>query len=392
MVTFLKGPLYTYAFPYYIGTVISIGHLVNIYMFQNTALLLLFIYGIMPIFDIVLNVDSQNPTKEEQKKMRNKRSFMFPIYLHALLSWAVLIVGLYYIVKTEVNVLSKLTILYSMVTNQSASTNLAHELFHKKDVFHKFLGVSTLSKIFFMHFYIEHNYGHHRNVATEEDPASSRYNETFYQFLPRTMIGSFTSAWKIEKEFCLIQYGSKYSIYNKMIYFTASMIIVPFLIWTIFSFQVMTWHLIVSFLSISQLEMINYIEHYGLSRNKLQDGSYEKVGLEHSWDSPHRISNYLFYKTQRHSDHHVNSRKPYQNLCTNEVSPTLPFGYVFALQLCLTPKKWFDVMNPLIEAYKLKKELSLDFMKDLNHKIKKTLIKQNILWALVVFFSSNCFV
>lgn len=110
----------------------------------------------------------------------------------------------------------------------------------------------------------------------------------------------------------------------------------------------MLTHFVIAFMSVVLLEIINYIEHYGLQRKKLDNGDYENVTIKHSWNAPHRLSNYLLFKLQRHSDHHENALKPYQILCSYDESPTLPTGYLGCILLAIYPKIWFKIMNHLL--------------------------------------------
>ena len=136
-------------------------------------------------------------------------------------------------------------------------------------------------------------------------------------------------------------------------------------------------------MSVIILESINYIEHYGLSRKEISPGVYEPVDITHSWNAPHRISNYLLFKLQRHSDHHENSLKPYQTLCSYEKSPQLPQGYAFCILLAFYPKLWFKVMNPLAESYNNKKENKEEktrIFKEVEGLVKSLLLKNNLIF------------
>lgn len=123
------------------------------------------------------------------------------------------------------------------------------------------------------------------------------------------------------------------------------------LIYLLFGLQPTIIHCLMAFMSVVYLEAINYIEHYGLSRKKLANGEYEKVTILHSWNAPHRFTNYLLFKLQRHSDHHENSSKPFQTLVSMDQSPFLPHGYTLMIIMSFFPKFWFRIMDPLADAY-----------------------------------------
>ena len=175
---------------------------------------------------------------------------------------------------------------------------VAHEIFHKPGWFNRMLGTLHMSKLLYMHFTYEHIYGHHRKVATPEDPASASQGMTFYQFLPKTVLGSYKSVYNMQKE------AGKPVFLNYSVLSIISAFAFTVGVFYIYGPQAIVIFLIVAIFSIVYLEGINYIEHYGLARKKLDNGEYEKVTIRHSWNSPHRFSNYILYKLQRHSDHH----------------------------------------------------------------------------------------
>lgn len=195
-----------------------------------------------------------------------------------------------------------------------------------------------------MHFTVEHVHGHHKRVATMEDPATAIKGITLYEFVPKSIKGGFLSAFNINPLFTSL------SVVGSLLFIAG-----------VYNFYGLKCTLYACFMAaggIFFLELINYIEHYGLMRKKLPDGTYEKVTIRHSWNAPHRISNYLTFKVQRHSDHHENSTKPYQMLCTYENSPQLPHGYLVCLMIACSPKvshivtqHWFAMMNPLVDEY-----------------------------------------
>ena len=156
----------------------------------------------------------------------------------------------------------------------------------------------------YMHFYIEHNIGHHKHVATPEDPSTARYNEAIYVFWIRSTWQSYVNAWKLEARKLRREGNAFWGLRNRMIHFTIVQAIYLAIVFILSSWQGLAAMLILAVFSFILLETINYIEHYGLRREKLADGSYEKVTIRHSWNAPHRFTNYVLFKLQRHSDHH----------------------------------------------------------------------------------------
>jgi alkane 1-monooxygenase len=175
-----------------------------------------------------------------------------------------------------------------------------------------------------MHFTIEHLYGHHKWVSTPHDPATAAQGITLYKFIPKSIVGSYLSAFKTNPFFVALS--------------TVIEVLFVGAIWKFYDTKTMIFFLSYALGGILILELINYIEHYGLQRKLKEDGTYERVNIRHSWNAPHRLSNYLFFKLQRHSDHHENGLKPYQTLCSYEDSPQLPHGYLVCMLLACYPK------------------------------------------------------
>jgi alkane 1-monooxygenase len=200
----------------------------------------------------------------------------------------------------------------------------------------------------YMHFYIEHNRGHHKNVSTEHDPASARYGETIYAFYFRSILNSFLSAWQIEKDRFVKKDLSHLTIKNEMIHFLLIQSIFLFLIFWFTNFQVLCFYILAACIGILLLETVNYIEHYGLSRQKNGE-DYERTTPIHSWNSDHQFGRLLLLELSRHSDHHYIASRKYQILRSHENSPMMPTGYPGMMILCLIPPLWFSIMNPKID-------------------------------------------
>ena len=181
---------------------------------------------------------------------------------------------------------------------QAVQFAVAHEIFHKQGSIHKYVGTFHMIKNLYMHFTYEHLYGHHRRVATPEDPASAAKGQNVYSFFIRSFFGSYKSVYKMEQE------EKKLFIMNYAVLSVLAAALFTSLMFKIYGIQAGILFLIFAYGSIFYLEAINYIEHYGLRRKENPDGTFEKVTIKHSWNAPHRFSNYLLFKLQRHSDHH----------------------------------------------------------------------------------------
>ena len=226
--------------------------------------------------------------------------------------------------------------------------NAAHELGHRSKTYEINMSKLLLMTSLYMHFYIEHNRGHHKNVSTEHDPASARYGETIYAFYFRSILNSFLSAWQIEKDRFVKKDLSHLTIKNEMIQFLLIQSIFLFLIFWFTNFQVLCFYILAACIGILLLETVNYIEHYGLSRQKNGE-DYERTTPIHSWNSDHQFGRLLLLELSRHSDHHYIASRKYQILRSHENSPMMPTGYPGMMILCLIPPLWFSIMNPKID-------------------------------------------
>ncbi len=226
--------------------------------------------------------------------------------------------------------------------------NTAHELGHKREHLERRLSRVALAQSAYGHFYVEHNRGHHVRVATPEDPASARMGESFWAFLPRTVLGSLRSAWELERE--RLQRGGRgpWTPRNDILGAWAMTVVLFGALAAAFGAVVLPYLLAQAVLGFCLLEVVNYLEHYGLRRQRREDGRYERTRPEHSWNSNSVASNVLLYHLQRHSDHHANPLRRYQALRHFDEAPQLPTGYAGMILLAAFPPLWRRVMDPLL--------------------------------------------
>jgi alkane 1-monooxygenase len=199
-----------------------------------------------------------------------------------------------------------------------------------------------------MHFYIEHNFGHHMKVATPDDGATAKYNQNVYAFWISSVSKQYVDAWKKQMELLSTKNRSFLSLYNDMLWYHLIQPLYLLTVLVLFSETTMLFAIAAGVISFLFLECINYIEHYGLLRSKTPSGRYERVQTHHSWNSNYNIGRIVLYELTRHSDHHFKSAKKYQLLETHKDSPNLPMGYPASILLSLVPPLWFFVMNPKV--------------------------------------------
>ncbi|MFN5376399.1 MAG: alkane 1-monooxygenase, partial [Chitinophagaceae bacterium] len=210
----------------------------------------------------------------------------------------------------------------------------------------------------YMHFYIEHNKGHHKNVSTKEDPSSARRGEIVYLFYFRTVIFGFLSAWKIAADEQRKKGKPVLHFTNQMLQFQVVQLLFVTAIYMIFGGMVLLSFLAAATIGFLLLETVNYIEHYGLERKKTEKG-YERAMPEHSWNSSHVLGRLILFELSRHSDHHYLASRKYQILRHHDEAPQMPTGYPGMVILSLFPPVWFAIMNRRIDQYHQKHQLMM---------------------------------
>jgi alkane 1-monooxygenase len=312
----------------------------------------LLVFGVFPLLDIAIGVDPSNPPDSVLKWLEQDRYYRWCTYLFIPVQYAGLVFACWLWSSGDLSVLESIGLALTMGVVGGIAINTAHELGHKRDSMEKWLSRIALAQTGYGHFFIEHNRGHHVRVATPDDPASSRLGESFWAFLPRTVVGSLRSAWGIEAA-RLDRLGKSHWGLGNDIVGAWAMTVVLFAALTIgFGPVVLPYLVLQAILGFSLLEVVNYLEHYGLLRQRKEDGRYERCLPEHSWNSNNVASNVLLYHLQRHSDHHANPTRRYQALRHVDEAPQLPTGYAGMIVLAWFPPLWRRVMDPiLVEHY-----------------------------------------
>jgi alkane 1-monooxygenase len=311
----------------------------------------LLVFVAFPLLDIVIGMDATNPPDSVLKWLEQDRYYRWCTYAFIPLQYAGLVFACWLWSSGDLSILSDIGLAVTMGVVAGIGINTAHELGHKRASLEKWLSKVALAQTGYGHFFIEHNRGHHVRVATPEDPASSRLGESFWAFLPRTVVGSVRSAWGIERERLGRSGISVWSWRNDVLQAWAMTVILFAGLTAVFGLVVLPFLLIQAF-GFSLLEVVNYLEHYGLRRQKREDGRYERCLPEHSWNSNNVASNVLLYHLQRHSDHHANPTRRYQALRHVDEAPQLPTGYAGMIVLAWFPPLWRRVMDPrLLDHY-----------------------------------------
>ncbi|HEY7949355.1 MAG TPA: alkane 1-monooxygenase [Solirubrobacterales bacterium] len=311
----------------------------------------LLVFVAFPILDIVIGMDATNPPDSVLKWLEQDRYYRWCTYLFIPVQYAGLVFACWLWSSGDLSTLESIGLALTMGVVGGIAINTAHELGHKRDGTERWLSRVALAQTGYGHFFIEHNRGHHVRVATPEDPASSRLGESFWAFLPRTVKGSITSAWGIEAARLDRMGKSPWTLRNDILGAWAMTVVLFAALVAVFGLVILPY-LLIQALGFILLEVVNYLEHYGLLRQKREDGRYERCLPEHSWNSNNVASNVLLYHLQRHSDHHANPTRRYQALRHVDEAPQLPTGYAGMIVLAWFPPLWRRVMDPrLLEHY-----------------------------------------
>lgn len=313
---------------------------------------IVFAFGMVPILESLLEKRKDNFTKVEKLDRLSNIFFDVLLYLNVPIVLGAVFLFARFSTAGDYSGPAMLGMIVSMGILLAANgINVAHELGHRNSVMEQKMAHLLLLPSFYMHFFIEHNRGHHKNVATPEDPSSARFNEGLYAFWWRAVRMGYVHAWQLENERLKALGRPVFSVRNQMVRFTCYQLLYLLSLFTFFGGLVAMQLLLIGIISFLFLESINYVEHYGLSRAKTGSGSYERVDSRHSWNSNHEMGRIVLYELTRHSDHHYKASKKYQILEHHDNSPQLPYGYPSSILLSFIPGLWKSIMNKEVEKY-----------------------------------------
>jgi alkane 1-monooxygenase len=311
---------------------------------------LIFAWIIIPLAELFIRPNPKNLEAAEEEMAKADKTYDFILYLIVPLQYISLYLFLtsiqdsrlsWYDVAGRIGVMGLLCGVFGI--------NVGHELGHRTNKGEQLLARLLLLTSLYMHFFIEHNKGHHKRVATPEDPSSARYGEWIFMFYFRTILFSYISAWNIAIRDVRKKGHSAISFHNEMLLYHIIQFAFVMLIWAFFGWVPVLYFLVAAFIGILLLETVNYIEHYGLQRKALGEGKYERAMPAHSWNSNHIIGRLFLFELSRHSDHHYLASRKYQLLRHHDDAPQMPTGYPGMMLLALLPPLWFRMMNKRIK-------------------------------------------
>jgi alkane 1-monooxygenase len=326
----------------------------------------IFVYCVAPLIDLALGADASNPPEDAVPRLEADRYYRRVTFALVPLLWGAFVYGAWFCLRTPLTWSGQLAVVMTTGMVGGFCINLGHELGHKKTRLERWLAKIVLAPTFYGHFTIEHNRGHHRDVATAADPASARMGEGIWRFVLREMPGAFRRAWQLERERMRAARPPEgeraavrrtkgrpapvdgqpfWSLHNELL----QPALITAALWTSLALwlgpKVLVFLLLASLWANFQLTTANYIEHYGLLRRAGADGRPERTAPQHSWNSNHLFSNWAVFHLQRHSDHHAHPLRRYQSLRHFDDVPQLPIGYFGMFTIAYFPPLWFALMD-----------------------------------------------
>jgi len=316
---------------------------------------ILYVFFVIPIVELFIKADSRNMETLEESIAKKNVLYDLILYAAVLFQYCSLWVFLNAMKQPNLSFLDMAGRIAGMgLLCGTFGINVAHELGHRVNQWEQFLAKTLLLTSLYMHFFIEHNKGHHKHVATPQDPSTAKYKQSVYAFWPQTLIGTYLSAWKITKEELIKKNVSWFSVQNEMLIFQIVQLLLVICIYLFFGGLVCSCFLLAALMGGLLLETVNYIEHYGLTRNASNEDHYERVQPHHSWNSNHIIGRLMLFELSRHSDHHYLASRKYQILRHFDHAPQMPTGYPGMILLSLFPPLWFKTMHRQMKKYGIK--------------------------------------
>jgi len=319
---------------------------------------MIYAWLVIPLLELFIKPDPKNLSETEESFEKDKKIYDYFLYSVVLLQYAALVMFLISMKETGLtwyDIVGRIWVMGMLCG--VFGINVGHELGHRANKFEQFLAKTLLLTSLYMHFFTEHNKGHHKRVATPEDPSSAHYNEPVYFFYFRTIIFSYLSAWHIANSETRKKGKPVLSLFNEMIQFSLVQLTFIAIIYFSVGWLITLYYLASALIGILLLETVNYIEHYGLQRKATGDGKYERAMPVHSWNSDHIVGRLMLFELSRHSDHHYLASRKYQVLRHHDEAPQMPTGYPGMMILSLLPPVWFRVMNKRIKKMNAVREL-----------------------------------
>lgn len=311
----------------------------------------LYAFVLIPLLELLLRPNASNLSEAEEELARNDRLYDYILYLIVPLQYLFLYVFLKSLQQPGLQTIDIIGRISGMgMLCGVFGINVAHELGHRVKPNEQLMAKALLLTSLYTHFFIEHNKGHHKRVATPEDPSSARFNESLYRFYPRSIFFSYLSAWEIAAADQNKRGLPALHWRNEMLQLQVLQLFFITALLFVFGWSTTVLFGIAALIGILLLESVNYIEHYGLSRQRTASGHYERALPQHSWNSNHVLGRLMLFELSRHSDHHYLASRKYQVLRHHDTAPQMPTGYPGMMLLAHIPPLWFRIVNKQIES------------------------------------------
>ncbi|MEO7077586.1 MAG: alkane 1-monooxygenase [Rhodococcus sp. (in: high G+C Gram-positive bacteria)] len=312
---------------------------------------LMVFFVIIPVLDKVAGEDGDNPSDTDVSSMQEDKFYRWCTYAFLPIQFFTLLVACWMWAFGDLTIIDSIGLAVTVGLVAGTGINAAHELGHRVEQHERWLAKVALTQTFYGHFFVEHNRGHHVRVATPDDPASSRLGENLWTFLPRSVVLGLISAWHLETQRLARERIRPWSIRNNLLHSWLMSAVLFVLLALAFGPAILPYLVLQAVVGFLLLETVNYVEHYGLLREKNARGRYVRCSPRHSWNSDRLCTNIFLYHLQRHSDHHANPSKRYQVLRTCDEAPQLPAGYATMVMMAAFPPLWRRVMDPRVIAH-----------------------------------------
>ncbi len=312
---------------------------------------LLYVLGWIPMADSIFGEDTHNPPDEIVPLMASDRFYTRLLYADVALLYVNFLLAAWLVGTHALPLWALLGFALGVGLTSADAILIGHELGHKQNRPDQIAARIALALVGYGHFTIEHNRGHHVHMATPEDCASSRMGESVYRFACRELPGALRRGWSLERQ-RLAKLGRRpLGIHNEILQTGALTLAIAAGLVAAFGPIMLAFVLLHHLYAWYGLTQANYVEHYGLLRQKLASGRYEPPQPRHSWNTNHIYSNLISFHLQRHSDHHAHPLRPYQVLRDSADLPRLPSGYPGCFGLAMIPSLWFKTMDPKLLAW-----------------------------------------
>eukprot|EP00347_Sterkiella_histriomuscorum_P019818 403340184 len=374
--------------PFFIPVGFYIVHIYLIFAHQNFSFFTWCLYCLIPAIDLIMPESLNNFREDRVRSYEKDPKFQVPLYTFWVLDFSFHFITLYMIGQGLIGT-TWYTYLFLILGNAhlgAINGVVGHDLLHRRNLRDKIMGTLCFSKALYTHYFIQHVQSHHKLVCTPNDSSTSHFGDSIFYYYATSVPQTFVEVWDIEKVRLERQGQSKFSLENKLFQYKLMEVAYLIFVWKVLGFAALKYQILYAILIVIIYEGVQYISHYGLLRNKDENGNWETVTVKHAWNAPQLFSGYILFQVQRHSDHHANVYKPFHILNIHQETPMLPQGYIASLIVALVPPVFKKVMDPMVKSIRNNEKVSEE-INQLNQKLMNfTILPISILMTYLAFF------